>query len=55
MFVKGSPALVICRISFYYNISDFVEEGKAMDVLFLDFSKAFFDTASFETDCLTVR
>ncbi|CAM5093339.1 unnamed protein product [Eretmochelys imbricata] len=43
-FTKGRSCLTNL-IAFYYEITGSVDEGKAVDVLFLDFSKAF-DTVS---------
>ncbi|CAM4425704.1 unnamed protein product [Lepidochelys kempii] len=43
-FIKGKSCLTNL-IAFYYNITGSVDEGKAVDVLFLDFSKTF-DTVS---------
>ncbi|KAK4815550.1 hypothetical protein QYF61_003642 [Mycteria americana] len=43
-FMKGRSCLTN-RISFYDKVTHLVDEGKAMDVVYLDFSKAF-DTVS---------
>jgi len=39
-FMKGKPCLTKL-ISFYDQVTCLVDEGKAVDVIYLDFSKAF--------------